>query len=461
MNANAAHARSHGQAPLVRVTHPGTACPILRPRRRSGSQPGECPILRLRRRLGPQSARAATPAPRRTGRIRLISPPHRALLLLAPLALSLLTACQSPGRAQTGSNPALNERHARLYSDAELPRSIGTVENAGLQIPVVSPDGRHVLYVRTDRDYLAPLTLLGSPDPRHTPADGSLSIWLRTLEGASPGWQLTRQRWTHSPVWSDSGHAVAYVVNDPPESYIVHLDLETNQETRLGVPAALNALPRFDGNDQSILFCAAKTADGPFRVYSQSVGAAEPTPLTPPGPDCLFPITTDGRGTVLCAQTEADHLNWIRSGTSGTTTWASRWGDSDRSASLQTWAGIGSPLSPGRDAILFYDGRRDRIGVLHIPEQLIRWHRQRTIAACWIDEQTIATATPDGVFVVNTITGMSTSLFNGRWIPCRYVPATRSLILLGSQTPRRFAIWEVTFKLRASSEQPRPASAIE
>jgi hypothetical protein len=109
---------------------------------------------------------------------------------------------------------ATNERHARLFGDTDLPRRIGAVENVGLQIPRVSPNGRQMLYLQTDQDYLSPLTLLGSPDPQHTPPEGSLSVWLRPVEGAALGRRFSPQRWAHSPVWSDTGDAVAYVVNE-------------------------------------------------------------------------------------------------------------------------------------------------------------------------------------------------------------------------------------------------------
>jgi hypothetical protein len=347
---------------------------------------------------------------------------------------------------------ATNERHARLFGDTDLPRRIGAVENVGLQIPRVSPNGRQMLYLQTDQDYLSPLTLLGSPDPQHTPPEGSLSIWLRPVEGAALGQRLSPQRWAHSPVWSDTGDAVAYVVNEPPESYIVHVDLSTGRQTLLGRPGMLNCLPRFDGNDQTLLFCAGEEAAGPFRVYQQAVGDAEPTALTPAGADCLFPVMSDGRGSVLCAQVSGEHLNWVKSGPGGIATLASQCGLSARPGVLQTWAGVASPLSPGRDGVLFYDLARDRVCVLHVAERVVRRHRPGSIAACWLDNETIALAIPDGAFVVNTTTGMSISLFNGQWLPSRYVPATRRLILLGHDTPRRFAIWEVVFKTRMGPE---------
>ncbi len=375
---------------------------------------------------------------------------RRALgLLTGAVIWPFMVGCHA-SNGTSGGDPArtANEHHARAFGDAELPRKIGSVASIGLQIPVICPDGRRMLYLRTDCDHLSAMTLLGSPDPQHTPPEGTLSIWLRPVAGQASGRRLSGRRWSHSPVWSDSGNAVAYVANQPPASVIVHLDLGTGTETMLGVRGAINCLPRFDGDDQTLLFCAGDAADGPFRVYRQKTGGDEPAALTPKGTDCLFPIASDRGGGSLCAQVEGTHLNWVRSGPGGVARLAPQWGMSTRPASLQTWAGIGSPLSPGRDAVLFYDVAQNRICVLHVAKRIVRRHRPRSIAACWLDNQTIALATADGVFIVNTTTGLSTTLFSGQWIPCRYVATSRRLILLGRQTPRRFAIWEVMFKTR-------------
>ncbi|MCK4342890.1 MAG: hypothetical protein KAY37_14345, partial [Phycisphaerae bacterium] len=360
--------------------------------------------------------------------------------------------CQSLDKNSADAARTLNDRHMRLYGDADLPRKIGSVENVGVQIPVISPDGQQMLYLRTDQDHLLPMTLLGSSRPEHTPPEGTLSIWRRSLEGSSPGYRISQQNWAHSPVWSDSGNAIAYVANEPSESFIVHLDLGSGEESILGVRGAINCLPRFDGDDRTLLFCSGESAAGPFRVYRQTIGEGEPVVLSPPGPDCVFPIASNGLDSVLCAQAEGEHLNWIKAGSAGMVTVAPEWGVSARPALLQTWAGVANPLSPDRAMVLFYDIVRERISVLHVAERIVRRHRRGSIASCWLEPQTIAIATPDGVFVVNTTTGASVSVFNGQWLPCRYVAPTRRLILLGRETPRKFAIWELVFRPRPASE---------
>jgi len=343
---------------------------------------------------------------------------------------------------------ASNKEHMRLFGDFKLPRKIGTVENVGLQVPVVSPNGARVLYLRTDRETISPLTLLGSPDPADTPREGTLSIWIRPTAGRVSGRKVSQRRWAHSPVWSRSGKSIAYVVNDPPVSFIVHIDLAANRETVLGLPDAVNCMPRFDRDDRTVLFSAAKSWPGPFRVYRQTVGQSDPIALTPEAFDCLLPLATDPAGEVLCAKVQPDQLSWVQCTPSSIIILASAVGLPERTMMPQVWAGIASPLSPDRTSMLFYDTLQNRLCVLDRREHRLSRHRPRSIAACWLSNRAIAVATAENVFAVNTETGLSPQLFDGQWIPCRYVPSTRRLILLGRHSPRRFSIMEIEFKTR-------------
>lgn len=201
-------------------------------------------------------------------------------------------------------------------------------------------------------------------------------------------------------------------------------------------------MPRFDGDDRTLIFCAGEAATGPMRIYRQRLGEPQPTPLSPDGADCLCPVMSRGNA-VLCVQVEGEHLNWAWCTVNGSRALATQWGLSGRVELLQTWAGIATPVSPDRDGVLFYDIAQDRVCVLQVSEKVLRRHRAGGIAACWLDGQTLALATPAGAFVTESKTGISKPLFNGQWIPCRYVSSSRRLILLGQQGSSRFAIWEV------------------
>lgn len=373
------------------------------------------------------------------------------LLLTGTVGLAI-AGCHSPAAIPpTDAMFAQAERQRLLFGEFDIPRKIGTVENVGLQIPVFSPDGQQMLCLQTDCESLSPMTLLGSADPKDTPSDRSLSIWVRPVAGTGVGRQLSRCSWAHSPTWSDSGAAVACVANNPPRSDIVHIDMASGKASILGVRDAVNCLPRFDGDDRTLLFCSGERATGSFRVYRQSIDEAAPTALSPAGTDCVFPVTSDKAGRVLCVRSNADDLHWVSCDANGISDLVPKCGSAGRPLLLQTWAGVSSPLSPDRGSVLFFDTGQTRMAVLHAAQRLVRHHRPGSIAACWVDAETIALATQEAVFIVNTATGVSTSLFSGSWIPCRYVPASRRLILLGQERTGRFSIWEVVFKGGAAS----------
>lgn len=364
------------------------------------------------------------------------------------LCLCLLAAgCQGPPKAGPRDSLANEqERQHQLFDSFKLPEKLGTVDNLGLQLPAVSPDGTQILFLRLDAPTVSPLTLLGSDAPGDTPAEGTLSIWLRPLKGTGGGRRLSSQRWAHSPIWSASGQAVAYAVNEPPGSRIVHVDLTTGRETVLGLPEAVNCLPRFDGDDRTLLFCGGPGPSGPFRVFRQVVSAGPPVPLTPEGQHCLLPVMSRDDGRVLCARADGNSLSWVQAGPAGVVDLAGPIGAAG-AAALAVWAGITEPVSPDRASFAFYQEGADRICAFDVEGKRLARHRMGSIAACWLDHEFMALATPDGLFVVNAFTGVSLSLMSGSWIPARYVPASHALIVLGKgPTPSRLSIYQIVFE---------------
>jgi len=368
---------------------------------------------------------------------------------VAILLLCLLAAgCQAPrGGASSDPLTAGMDQHSRLFGRFKLPENVGTVENVGLQLPAVSPDGAQVLFLRLEAESVSPLTLLGSGDAADTAAEGTLGVWLRPLKGAAAGRRLSSRRWAHSPAWSPSGRAAAYVANEPPGSSIIHVDLSTGREVVLGLPNAVNCLPRFDGDDRTLLFCSGPGASGPFRVFRQAVGEGAAAALTPEGQHCVLPVFSRPGGQVVCARADGDSLHWVQAGGEGMVDLIGPVGEAAGAGSLAIWAGITEPVSPDRAGFLFYEPAGDRIVAYDVEGKRLARHRAGTIAACWMADDGIAIATPDGLFVVNAFTGVSLSLMSGSWIPARFVPESRTLVVLGKGPARsRLSIYQIVFE---------------
>lgn len=365
------------------------------------------------------------------------------------LCLGLLAAgCHVPPAASPADPlTAGMERQSRLFGNFKLPERVGAVENVGLQLPAVSPDGTQILYLRLDAPAVSPMTLLGSADPADTPAEGTLAVWLRSLEGTAAGRRLSSQRWAHSPVWSPSGQAVAYVVNETPGSRIIHRDLAGGRETPLGVPGAVNCLPRFDGDDNSVLFCSGPGASGPFRVFRQVVGEGPAADLTPEGQHCLLPVMSAAAGQVVCARAEGNSLHWVSASLAGMTDLVGPVGESEGASPLSIWAGVTEPVSPDRASYLFYEADGGRIAVYDVAGKRLARHRSGSVAACWLGSDTIALATSDGLFAVNAFTGVNLPLMSGAWIPARFVPGSRTLVVFGKgPASSRLSVYRIAFE---------------
>lgn len=372
-----------------------------------------------------------------------LPPPGRAALVLFAVALA---GCQAPQPTPgpSAQNPA---EPARLFREVGLPTQIGLVENRGPQLPAVSPDGTRIVYLRVDAETISPMTLLGSAEPGDTPVEGTLSLWIRPLEGSLPGRRLSQQRWVHSPVWAPSGKAIAFVANESPGSMIVHLDLNSGRETLLGMPGVVNCLPRFDGDDRTLLFCSGASAAGPFRVFRQELEQGAPDALSPEGEDCVWPALTSPEGRAVCAVASQEQLRWVLAGPDGTTDLSGPVGEGGRPALLSVCAGVGDPVSPDRRGFLFYNAFDNRIVVCDFTDRRLAQHRSGSIAACWIGPEICALATADNLFAVHVFSGVSLPLMSGSWIPVRFVPTTRTLIVLGKGPgPSRLAIYRITLE---------------
>ena len=368
--------------------------------------------------------------------------PFRQTLFVFAGLIGFVTGCAAPPRDDRGDRVAASRQ---LFREIAVPRKVGTVATVGAQLPTFSPDGSQMAYLRTNQAMIRPLTFLGSSDPQDMPSDGTLAIWLRPTRGAATGRRLSPEPWAHSAVWSDTGRSIAYVVHEPPSSSIVHVNLFGDQRTRLGVVGAVNCLPRFDGDDGTLLFCAGPSSSGPFRVYRQHVGEAKPTPLTPIGMDCVLPIRSDAGSSVLCARLAADALQWVTADPIAVTEQVTQAGAGRRPTWLNAWAGIASPLSPNRESVLFFDTVQQRVRIWHVADRRVRGHRLGTIAGCWLSEDVVALAAENALLIVEMNGGILMSLRGSSWIPRQYVPSARRLILLGREGASRFSIHEMTF----------------
>lgn len=382
-------------------------------------------------------------------------PPIAGLAALLPLVG--MSGCAET----TGPSPATlarirQDQHAAAFGDFELPRQIGAVENIGLQLPRISPDGGQMLYLRSDLTEVSAMTLLGSPDPAHTPAEGVLSVWLRPTEGSGFGQRFSTGRWSHSPVWSPDGRAVAYVAAQEHGTLIMHKDVAGGYERPIGIPGKINVMPAFHRHGRAVLFCVGDRVEGPWRIYRQEPDQTEPIPVSPQGMDAVLPVMAAGElESSVFGVVSGGKLSWARLQGDSVSILADNVAPGSRQHLLLPFACIPEPVSDRGHAFAFYDATSNRVLVCSTEEGRFNRHRPRSIGACWLGPEAIALATvggsnvrgePDYLFAVQTETGVSLPILNGRWLPARYVPRERRLLLLGEENPRQLSVVELVFR---------------
>lgn len=357
-------------------------------------------------------------------------------------AALLLGACAQQTPAPVDPLMQSMDQHREVFGSFELPRKIGSVLNVGSQLPAISPDGRQLLYLRREAESLQ----RASSDDGETAGQGPLSLWLRPADGMALGRRISQERWAHSAVWSPSGQYIAYVGAKGNGAAIVRFNVETGQRDVLGDGDAFHCLPQFDGDDARLLFCRGESETGPYRVCRQTVGEAQPTSLTPDGMSCSLPVLSVENG-VVCARADGEHMGWVECTPEHMADLAPGFGPSQSSELGNTWAGINVPVSPDRKSFIYYSGNHNRVAVCHLADKVVRQHRPGSIAACWLTNEAIALATAEGLFAVNTATGVSATLLSGGWVPMRYVPASSKLYLLGKEDgPSTLAVYELIFR---------------
>ena len=168
--------------------------------------------------------------------------------------------------------------------------------------------------------------------------------------------------------------------------------------------------------------------------------------MTPAGQNCLLPAMSEKSGAVFCAVSEGDSLRWARANPAGVEQLFGPLAENQGLAALAVWDCITEPVSPGRTSIAFFEPAADRISFYEAAGRRPPRQRQGSIAACWMTDECAAIATSDGLFAVNAFTGVSLPLMSGAWIPVRFVPASRTLIVLGKGPARnRLAVFQMVF----------------
>ena len=145
----------------------------------------------------------------------------------------------APNRAGWVANPSHDPDGARRTIWAARTANPGVAwEIAEGAAPELSPNGRHVLYVRDGQIYRAPT----ANAPRTTPAD----------RGERPF--ITAWGTNSQPRWSPDGAKIAFVSNRTNHSYIALYDVATRTVTYVAPGVDFDANPTWSADGKQLLF---------------------------------------------------------------------------------------------------------------------------------------------------------------------------------------------------------------
>ncbi|MQA98179.1 MAG: prolyl oligopeptidase family serine peptidase [Streptosporangiales bacterium] len=283
--------------------------------------------------LGPAQLRlyaAAAPGEDGLGVAEDLTPdPGRALdeqsFQLTPDGRTVVTGWSRPlpGGDQIGEIVAID-------AEGGQPRVLASGDDADYEEPVASPDGRHVVCVRSRR------TTYDEPSD-HT-------LWLTDLETGEgrdllPGFDL----WPGHPTWSPDSRTLYFIADAKGRRPIFRVGLDGGEPRRLtadhGAYQELNPSP-----DGTTLYALRGAVDSPAVPVALDLSATEPEPrpLPAPGtpvelPGRLTEVTTTGpdgvelRGWLVLpeeagSERPAPLLLWIHGGPLGSwNDWSWRW----------------------------------------------------------------------------------------------------------------------------------------
>jgi hypothetical protein len=293
---------------------------------------------------------------------------------------------------------------------------LGDVPNSGLLLPVVSPDGRRIAYLKyagSDRPELDSLFTGRGID--------GLSLHVETLGAGQDAARLVAPSRAGWPAWSADGERLFFVsYDDSSRASICVYSVREGAVVRRTSPGKRSAaMPAVSPNGRRVAFVAPGAGEMDFRahVLDPDSGAVEtcPASISP----CLHAwCQWDGDESVVFVEASKDGA-WLVHWSPGQTP-PVRLAPLNVSGSLmgvfQACAAVASPLAPGGGSFAYYDSPTDRIVIVKLADGARTELPQGTRAGCWLDGRRFAAASSTQLSLVAP-DAPSALLMRGQWLP--------------------------------------------
>jgi len=292
---------------------------------------------------------------------------------------------------------------------------LATVSNSGLELPVVSPDGRYVacLDVRVgSHSAVTPASLMRG--------EGLAAVSLKLLDTTTGRSRTVATGGACWPSWTAAGKLLYVSYDGSGSAMLVLYDPATGDAERksTGLAKVIMAAPSPDGRMVAMV-ALPQPGKAIIRLLTWRTATLLPGPAADGADWQLRPIWLSGQ-ELAYVQRRGDKSSLMR--------WQFAAGRPCRVATIstpadlvdagQSFAGIVSPRSPDGRFLAYYDAGADAICLVDLTTGRSRKLEEHSRAGCWAGPRAFAECTGRGVMLMRPDGGARNTLMDGTWLAC-------------------------------------------
>jgi hypothetical protein len=304
---------------------------------------------------------------------------------------------------------------------------LGSVPNSGLELPIVSPDGRWIAYLRADPDEAIYSDSLISGKKL-----ANVALLVRGLHGDTEE-RLVCASGAAWGVWSPDSKRLLFIVYDDAGGCALGThDMVAARTHRSDVGIEHMIMPAISptGRELAAVTFSQQPDERQLSILDLETGTFRPSPPLEKIQGALWPQWIDDR-TLIYLKGDTGGMFLYK--------WTLEQENPKRlyqinapraiDQTFQIFAGIADSVSPDGRTLAYYDTAADHIVLLDLGTGE-RWGlKPHTRAGCWFGHKIFAAATDKELLLGFIGTAVQKSLLRGGWLPRRGYPDTNRMIL--------------------------------
>ncbi len=307
---------------------------------------------------------------------------------------------------------------------------LGQLPNSGLQLPVVSPDGKWIAYLAYEAAKPPVLRSLFSGQGLEP-----MSLRIKPV-GPNARARVLCESGAAWPSWSANSKTLLYLAyQQNGRCDLVVYEPQTAKTRRMSVGANPIIMPAVSpsGSHAAVVVFEPESQSAQLQVVSLFSGKIEHRcPGDSPGAQQLWPQwTPDGQIIFVLNEGGQSQLVKWQLGEPSLQTLAKIQVKPTVSGIYQAFSGLGRPLSADAHHFAYYDTAQDRIVLLSLADG----HRVElpvgTRAGCWYGSGQFVAADQKQIRFFSVRSTMPTRLMRGLWLPRAANSATNHILLCG------------------------------